>query len=397
MSRAGPCSRSARPSSTAACSLTIAPPHASSVASAAQQNTDRRRSHQSGSWADCPPAPLTPKCGRIGTVDESELRERLHTAATSSGVLGAQLSMSLDGRRTEVAHGVLDSRVDTPALPSSPFRLGSITKTVTATVLRSLLDLDGRSVDEPVERLLPGTVPPQLGPSPITWRHVLMHRTGIDGTYWQGFGDDPDAIADVRQEHRGSADGVPGRCQLGLQQHRVRPCRTGDRGAVRGVLRVRGARAAGALRAVRNHVRPRGADGRRQRSPRDGPRRPPGRPARRAAGARSRRCDRVQHCGRRAVVRGSGAGSRVASPRRGVDRARPSPAARPLRTRRSGGRCTVGMARWCSATTAAPRGRVRSSGGSRRHAPGSPCWRTPHRRRCSCGPGCRSGSSSSPA
>ncbi len=105
--------------------------------------------------------------------------------------MGAAAAVWHDGRLIEAVAGAVEA-AGAPVQPRTAFRMGSIAKVCTSTVLRQLLDEHGRSLDERVEALLPGCVPPAS--RSLTWRHVLTHRTGIDGTYWQGFGDDAEAM-----------------------------------------------------------------------------------------------------------------------------------------------------------------------------------------------------------
>ena len=74
---------------------------------------------------------------------------------------------------------------DLPITGSTPFYVGSVTKTVTAAVAarlaaRGLLDLDA-----PVETYLPDfTLRPPFTPRSITVRHLLQHRSGL--SQWNG-------------------------------------------------------------------------------------------------------------------------------------------------------------------------------------------------------------------
>lgn len=122
-----------------------------------------------------------------------DLQERLDLANARSGSVGAVVSLCIDGEPADAATGSLDDRSAESATVHSPFRMGSIAKVLTATVLQELLVDADRSLDEPVDAVLPGCLPPQVT-GRVTWRQVLSHRAGIDGTFWDGFGDEPDAI-----------------------------------------------------------------------------------------------------------------------------------------------------------------------------------------------------------
>lgn len=77
--------------------------------------------------------------------------------------------------------GLADLAAGRPATPATVYRIGSITKTFTATALLQLRDAGRLSLDDPVRRHLPwfGV----RGPSPegpeITVRHLLTHTAGL--------------------------------------------------------------------------------------------------------------------------------------------------------------------------------------------------------------------------
>lgn len=123
----------------------------------------------------------------------TSLQERLEEATAATGAVGATACVWLDGARHVAATGRTDHRTDEPVTVDTPLRLGSITKVATATLLTDLLAQDGRALDDRADELLPGCLPAPA--STATWRHLLTHRSGIDGTFWDGFGDEPDAVA----------------------------------------------------------------------------------------------------------------------------------------------------------------------------------------------------------
>jgi CubicO group peptidase (beta-lactamase class C family) len=125
-------------------------------------------------------------------VRPGELQHRLTSAASASGCVGASAAMRIDGRRIVATTGLTAVGTISPVEVGTPFRIGSIAKVCTATVLTRALQDAGRSLDDPVEDLMPGRVPDEA--SSATWRHILTHASGIDGTFWEGFGDRQDAI-----------------------------------------------------------------------------------------------------------------------------------------------------------------------------------------------------------
>ncbi|WP_242905753.1 serine hydrolase domain-containing protein [Actinomadura terrae] len=82
----------------------------------------------------------------------------------------------VDGRSYEFRYGARRAGEHAPAV-QGVFRIGSVTKTFTATVVLQLVGEGRLSLADDVERLLPGAVPD--GASGITVRHLLRHTSGL--------------------------------------------------------------------------------------------------------------------------------------------------------------------------------------------------------------------------
>ncbi|MFE6050569.1 serine hydrolase domain-containing protein [Kitasatospora sp. NPDC056446] len=95
-----------------------------------------------------------------------------------------------DGDTWSAAVGVADTATGRPRSPRERFRIGSVTKTFTATVVLQL-QAEGRlGLDDTVERWLPGTVPDDGIHRPgITIRQLLNHTSGL-----YSYDDDPQMI-----------------------------------------------------------------------------------------------------------------------------------------------------------------------------------------------------------
>ncbi|MGE0723904.1 MAG: serine hydrolase [Alphaproteobacteria bacterium] len=96
------------------------------------------------------------------------------------------------------------------ARPAALYRIGSITKALTATALLRLRDAGKLSLDDPLDRYLPWFRPAGAG-RPITLRHVLTHTSGLPREapfpYWSDFGFPTaealrTAVAEVSPVHR---------------------------------------------------------------------------------------------------------------------------------------------------------------------------------------------------
>ena len=98
------------------------------------------------------------------------------------GVPGAQVDD--DGRTA--ARGVADLDTGRPMQPGLSFRLGSVTKSFTATVALQLVAEGKLRLDDTVERRLPGVLP--YGRT-VSVRNLLQHTSGVPD-YWEA-GPDP--------------------------------------------------------------------------------------------------------------------------------------------------------------------------------------------------------------
>ncbi|SDT47844.1 D-alanyl-D-alanine carboxypeptidase [Streptomyces sp. TLI_053] len=85
-----------------------------------------------------------------------------------------------DGGNWSAAVGVADGTTGRPRSPQERFRIGSLTKTFTATVVLQLKAEGRLGLDDPVERWLPGVVQGNGNDgSTITVRHLLGHTSGL--------------------------------------------------------------------------------------------------------------------------------------------------------------------------------------------------------------------------
>jgi D-alanyl-D-alanine carboxypeptidase len=104
--------------------------------------------------------------------------------ATAAQVLIARPGESWEGRC-----GVADVRTGAPVPVGARFRIGSVTKAFTATVVLQLAAEGRLHLDAPLSRYLPGLLPAPY--AAVTARHLLDHRTGLpsptwpDGVEWQ--------------------------------------------------------------------------------------------------------------------------------------------------------------------------------------------------------------------
>src|SRR5690606_35034380 len=122
------------------------------------------------------PAPASGP-GSAPALDAPDLAglEGLLRTARSQGAPGAMARIDDDGRVLTAATGVADRGTGRALAAGDRFRVGSITKVLTAVVLLQLVDEGRLKLDDPVDRHLPGLLPDDR----ITVRHVLSHRSGL--------------------------------------------------------------------------------------------------------------------------------------------------------------------------------------------------------------------------
>lgn len=104
---------------------------------------------------------------------------RLRAAAdrvVRSGVPGIAVAVRDGDRRVRFAAGVANRRTGAPMRATDRLRIGSVTKTYTATAVLQLVGAGRLGLDDTVERWLPGVVP---GGERISVRMLLDQRSGL--------------------------------------------------------------------------------------------------------------------------------------------------------------------------------------------------------------------------
>jgi D-alanyl-D-alanine carboxypeptidase len=110
----------------------------------------------------------------------------------TDGVPGAMALERRDGKERHVTAGVADLATQEPISPRDRYRIGSITKGFVSTVVLQLVAERRLSLDDTVERWLPGVVP---NGAAITVRELMNHTSGladyIDAPFYLGLLRDP--------------------------------------------------------------------------------------------------------------------------------------------------------------------------------------------------------------
>jgi len=92
-----------------------------------------------------------------------------------AGIPGVQAAVAIDGRQVwSGAYGLADLEQQVPVASSSRFRIGSVSKPITAAVLARLVDEGRIDLDSPIRRYVPA-----VASETMTVRHVAAHLSGV--------------------------------------------------------------------------------------------------------------------------------------------------------------------------------------------------------------------------
>ncbi|GAA3641908.1 serine hydrolase domain-containing protein [Lentzea roselyniae] len=110
-------------------------------------------------------------------------------------VPGAQVAVLTDGEIQDHAAGVLSTRTRVETTTGSVFKIGSITKVWTATLVQQLVRGGVLGLDRPVRDHLPGfRLSDPAATGAVTSRHLLTHTSGIAPNHFTDTGGNDDAI-----------------------------------------------------------------------------------------------------------------------------------------------------------------------------------------------------------
>ncbi|TDU82223.1 CubicO group peptidase (beta-lactamase class C family) [Kribbella voronezhensis] len=124
------------------------------------------------------------------------LVEKIEAGMAKYAIPGAGLGLWYRGREYVRGFGVTNVDQPSPVTADTVFRIGSTTKTFTATAIMRLVEQGRIRLDRPVRAYLPDfrTADPSVA-ARITVRHLLNHSAGWQGDYFEDFGDGDDALA----------------------------------------------------------------------------------------------------------------------------------------------------------------------------------------------------------
>jgi D-alanyl-D-alanine carboxypeptidase len=117
---------------------------------------------------------------RVNPFLGQDIQKSLDAAVTEFKVPGVVLGMrDMDGNTRFWTSGTADLKSGTSMSEDLYFRIGSVTKSYTATIVLQLVDEGNISLNDPIGKHLPGLVPRE---DEITVRHLLEMRSGL-GSY----------------------------------------------------------------------------------------------------------------------------------------------------------------------------------------------------------------------
>ncbi|MFC4337570.1 serine hydrolase domain-containing protein [Salininema proteolyticum] len=105
----------------------------------------------------------------------SEL-QRQAEAIVDAGAPGVSITVRDENGEWNGAAGVGDIRTGAPPDPNGLVRIGSVTKSFTATMVLQMVEEGSLRLDDPIDRYLPGLLPYE---EPISIRDLLQHRSGL--------------------------------------------------------------------------------------------------------------------------------------------------------------------------------------------------------------------------
>lgn len=129
------------------------------------------------------------------------LERALMDACERSRAPGAVLGLMHQGRRTIVSAGYADPGADRPMTPQTLFRLGSVSKVLTALVAMRGVEAGVLDLDAPLQQRWPdfALATPEASAA-VTLGQLLSHTSGLFGDFLDSCGEDDDALARYAQK-----------------------------------------------------------------------------------------------------------------------------------------------------------------------------------------------------
>lgn len=125
----------------------------------------------------------------------ADLDARVARARQQAGVPGLTFAVSWNAGSVFAASGVLNVDTGVEARSDSLFQVGSITKSLTATLIMQAAAEGLLDIDAPITRYIPLQLGAGENAGPFTARQLMAHLSGLDGDLFTDTGRDDDALA----------------------------------------------------------------------------------------------------------------------------------------------------------------------------------------------------------
>lgn len=124
-----------------------------------------------------------------------DLADRVAAVRRQTGIPGLTFAISRNGRTSLAASGVLNIDTGIEARPDSLFQVGSITKSLTATLIMQAAEEGLLDIDAPVSAYIAAPLGTGAHSGRFTARQLMAHTSGLDGDLFTDTGRDDDALA----------------------------------------------------------------------------------------------------------------------------------------------------------------------------------------------------------
>lgn len=119
----------------------------------------------------------TPLCLWAEQSNNAIINDKIHQILESHHFQGTALVTRNNKPIHHHGYGMAVFEWDIPNTPTTKFRIASLSKTFTATLIMKMVDDGHLNLDNPINKYIPDI--PSLYSSQITLRHLLAHRSGI--------------------------------------------------------------------------------------------------------------------------------------------------------------------------------------------------------------------------
>lgn len=124
----------------------------------------------------------------LGATDD-DLRATLERRFKGDRTGACIAAALIENGTTATAYVCANDATARPFDAHTAFEIGSISKTMTTTLLAEVVERGEIALDDPLEKLLPpGTIVPSFSGSQITVRHVVTHTSGLPSYPWRNGG-----------------------------------------------------------------------------------------------------------------------------------------------------------------------------------------------------------------